>query len=115
MTSHLMDVGGRELSVVVSDSFWLRLRGLLFRPVLAADHAMLISPCNQIHTFGMRYPIDVVFLDKDGCVIKIFYSVPPNCIRRCGSASKVLELLAGSSDFFDIKVGDVLKEGIRDA
>jgi uncharacterized membrane protein (UPF0127 family) len=50
---------------VVADSFFTRLRGLLGRRELSRDEGLLIRPGSSIHTWFMRFPIDVVFLDRD--------------------------------------------------
>ena len=51
------------MRIHVARSFLQRARGLLGRAPLAADEALLIRPCSSIHTFGMRFAIDVVFID----------------------------------------------------
>jgi hypothetical protein len=56
---------------------------------------MLLVPCEGIHTFGMKFPIDVVFLDREYRVIKTAESVPPRRIRFCLRAHSTLELPAG--------------------
>jgi uncharacterized membrane protein (UPF0127 family) len=78
------------------------------RKSLAKNEAMLITACNQIHTFNMRFTIDVIYLDKSMRVVR-FDTIPP---RKIGpfvkNASQVLEVSAGSASAFDIKLGDEL-------
>lgn len=58
----------------VADTFFTRLRGLLGRKSLDMDTGLVITSCNSIHMIGMKFPIDVIFLDKD----KIVCHVLPN-------------------------------------
>lgn len=66
-----------------------RLRGLLFRP--GSDDLMVLLPCSDIHTFGMRYAIDVAFLDASGVVMRSVRDVLPNKRLREPGAVAVLE------------------------
>ncbi len=68
--------GGR-LVARIATRFTARARGLLGGPPLELDEALLIAPCSSIHTFGMRYPIDVVFLDRNARVVRVW----PRCLR----------------------------------
>ncbi|HRP26446.1 MAG TPA: DUF192 domain-containing protein [Thauera sp.] len=77
--------------------FWQRALGLLGRRALAADEALLIRPCTSIHTFGMRFAIDVVFLDREGRVRAVHPALPPWRAVRCRGAHAVLELAAGGA------------------
>lgn len=81
-----------------ADTVWLRLRGLLGRPRLAADgsQALLIVPCSSIHTFGMRYPLDVVFLDRAWRVLGWRERLGPWRAALCRGAAMTLELHAGA-------------------
>ena len=72
-----------------------RNRGLLGRSGIAAGTAMIIAPCNAIHTFFMRFTIDVVFADRRGDVVKLCRDVKPwrFCVGFKGFAA--IELAAG--------------------
>lgn len=89
--------GPQLLNVMVAASMLSRMRGLLGRPSLLSREGMLLRSCNLVHTFGMRYPIDVVFLRRDGMVLKVADAVRPS--RACGHlrACSVLELAAGEA------------------
>ena len=63
------------IDVMVAATALARMRGLLARPPLRRGQGMLIKPCNMIHTVGMGYPIDVVFLRRDGLVLKVAHQV----------------------------------------
>lgn len=84
-----------------------RMRGLLGRPPLGARDALLLSPCKQVHTFGMRYPIDVVFLDRDWRVTDVVAAMPPQRVSRINwKAHLAIELAEGTAA--QIAVGDRL-------
>ena len=54
-----------------------RKKGLLGRDSVPDDYAMIIAPCGGVHTFFMRFPIDVVFVSRDGTVVKTCRAVKP--------------------------------------
>ncbi|HET7572265.1 MAG TPA: DUF192 domain-containing protein [Gaiellaceae bacterium] len=76
---------------------WTRLRGLLGRASLAADEGMLFRPAGSIHTAFMRFPIDVVFCDRDLVVLKVVPALPPWRTARARGAKVVVELAAGAA------------------
>lgn len=86
-----------ELVVRTTESSLERMRGLLGGPPLGAGEALVISPCNMVHTLGMRYPIDVVFADRAGTVLKVSADVPPMRMRACLRAAAVVELRSGEA------------------
>jgi uncharacterized membrane protein (UPF0127 family) len=92
----------------VADRMLPRMKGLLGRRALHANEGMLIRPAPSIHTFFMRFPIDVVFLSRDGEVLKVAREVKPWRTRSCRRASSVLELAAGEAALQGIAVGDTL-------
>jgi len=74
-----------------------RLRGLMYVKHLPQGHAILLEPCNSIHTFGMRFAIDVLFLDASSRIIKAIRSLAPGKIAGpIAGACSVLETTAGS-------------------
>jgi hypothetical protein len=72
-----------------------RREGLLKDGELDEGCGMLLMPCEGIHTFGTKFPIDVVFLDREYKIIKTSEAVPPRRIRICLRAHSTLELPAG--------------------
>ena len=83
--------------VVLADTFLSRARGLMFRKEMDGFDGMLITPCNSIHTFGMSFAIDVVFLNNKYEVIKVFEKLKPyRMTRPYFSATQVLELKSGT-------------------
>ena len=85
-----------------------RMRGLLGRASLPAGEGILLRPAGSVHTFFMRFPIDVVFLDKEDRVVGIEPSVPPWRTAGRRGAKAVLELAAGECDRRGVRVGDRL-------
>jgi uncharacterized membrane protein (UPF0127 family) len=86
-----------------------RRRGLLGRDGLAPGEALVIAPSQGIHTFGMRFPIDVVFADRRGAVVAIAAGVPPRRIRLAWRAFAVVELGAGTCQATGLRLGDRLE------
>jgi uncharacterized membrane protein (UPF0127 family) len=83
--------------------------GLLRHERLEAGDGLWISPCEAVHTFGMNFPIDIVFLDRKRKVVKVRESVPPRRIAVCLRAHSVLELPAGTVAVTQTAPGDVLE------
>ncbi len=78
--------------VPVATTLPSRLLGLALLGRGAAGPGLLIPRCSSVHTFGMRFAIDVLFLDAEGRVIDLRRSVPPWRVIRCPGAMAVLEL-----------------------
>ena len=85
------------MPIVVARGLRARLFGLAFRREMDADEALLIPRCRSVHTFGMRFAIDVVFLDGDGDVLEVRHHVRPGRVACCHRARAVLETRAGES------------------
>lgn len=85
-----------------------RRKGLLGRDSFAEGSAMVIAPTNAIHTFWMRFAIDVLFVRRNGVVVKVRRSVPPWRAIVGFWAYAVIELPAGTLGPDDVRVGDVL-------
>jgi uncharacterized membrane protein (UPF0127 family) len=83
-----------------------RMKGLLGRKSLPSNEGILIRPAPSIHTFFMRFPIDVVFLSRQGEVLKVAEHVAPWRARSCRHSYAVLELAAGEAGRRGIAVGD---------
>lgn len=85
-----------------------RRKGLLAQASLPPSTALIIAPTNAIHTFFMKFPIDIVFVSKGGRVLKIRSNVPAWRMTASLRAFAVLEMAAGSLDSSGTKVGDQL-------
>jgi hypothetical protein len=86
-----------------------RTVGLLGKAGLDADEALIISPCWSIHTFFMRFPIDVLFLDKQGQVRKIIHSMPAWRMAAAWGAQDTIELAPGALRGIDLQIGDAIE------
>lgn len=85
-----------------------RNRGLLGRSSLAEDSALILAPCNSIHTFFMRFAIDVAFVDRDGQIRRARQSLQPWRIQAAYRAFAVVELPSGALRRSDTRLGDHL-------
>ena len=83
---------------MVAESWWARLSGLAWRSEPPDGWALLFPRCRSVHTFGMRFPIDVVFLDRHGWPIEIRRAVRPGRVVTCRRAAAVIETKAGDAD-----------------
>jgi len=82
----------------VADTFWRRLKGLLGRDGLEPGEGLVIQPCDSIHMFGMRFPLDVLHLDRSGKVLKVVANIKPNHLGPIVWRSRtVIELPAGTA------------------
>ena len=95
--------------VEIAGSNVKRSKGLLGRKGLEPGEGMWIVPCEAIHTFFMRFPIDLIYLDKKSRVRKIRSAVPAWRISACLSAHSVLELPVGTIRESKTEQGDVLE------
>ena len=108
-SAHLSSQSGRLLDeAFLANTPWLRLRGLLGRSTLTDNQGMLIYPCNSVHTIGMSYPLDIVYLNDKNQVLKITRNLKPWRSSGCKGATKVLELTAGNASKKNINQGDIL-------
>lgn len=86
-----------------------RCVGLLRHDSLPEGHGLLIVPSEGIHTFGMKFPIDVAFLDRKKKVLKIRHRMGPRRLSFCLRAQSVLELPAGTLEATGTERGDQLE------
>lgn len=95
--------------ILVADRFVDRLIGLMFKKQLVGAEGLLIDPCRSIHTFFMRYPLDIVFISSKNQVIKIIRDMKPwRMTWIYFRAHKTLELPAGKLPL-DLERGDFLE------
>jgi hypothetical protein len=93
----------------VADSAAMRNKGLLGREGLALGEGMWICPCQAVHTFGMQFPIDLVYLDRERRIRKLVSAVPPWRLSGCLWAHSVLELPSGTIRATLTQPGDTLE------
>ncbi len=95
--------------VAFARTFSQRLVGLLGRAQLASDEGLLIEPCNSVHTFFMRFTIDVAFLDREGNIVRTVANLRPwRATRIHPTAHATLELSKGALARADVQPGDRL-------
>lgn len=96
--------------VEIAETWKERSKGLLGRNGLNDGEGMIIRPCSSIHTFFMKFPIDVVFLDKSLKILKISSSMPSwrisGCLLGC---TEVIELKAGAMKKAGVSAGEYIK------
>ena len=93
---------------LVADNPLTRLRGLLGRSELPSGEGLLLRPAGSIHMFFMRFPIDVLFVSRDGRVLKAKHALPARRITGSVRAFAVIELAAGRVHQSQTLVGDHL-------
>jgi uncharacterized protein len=96
-----------ELLVAVDSE--TRRRGLLGRDSLAEGTALIIAPTNAVHTFFMRFPIDIAFVAKNGRVVKVTRDLPAWRMSAAFRAFAVIEMAAGSFTRSGTERGDLLE------
>lgn len=87
------------LTLVQARTSRARRRGLSRLDSLPPDHALQIRT-TSVHTFGMRFGLDLIWLDKHGATVRVDRDVPPGRLRACWRARSVVETLAGHADAF---------------
>jgi uncharacterized protein len=88
------------LRVAEADTRAARMKGLAKLDVLPERLALHIPRCRSVHTFTMRFPLDLIWLGKDGRPVRIDRAIPPNRMKLCLRARSVVEANAGSADAF---------------
>jgi hypothetical protein len=94
---------------IVAETLFTRIKGLIGRKELSPGEAMVIKPCNSIHTLFMRFPIDVLFVDKDHKVIKAIPALAPFRVAPiCFGSVLAVELPTGTITSTSTAPGDSL-------
>lgn len=102
-------VRSTSIQVAIANSFISRLVGLLSRRQLPDSEALLLVPCASIHTIGMRFTIDVLFLNRENRVLGYSDNVLPNRFRFAPKGTeKVLEIAQGNRIRTGINLDDYL-------
>ncbi len=96
--------------VVWAGSSSERRQGLLGRDSLNSDEGIYLIPCEWLHTFGMRFPIDVAFISAGGLVLAVHHRLKPNRLSKIVfRAEGALELSAGTLHLTNTEVGDAVE------
>ncbi|MFH1442005.1 MAG: DUF192 domain-containing protein [Candidatus Omnitrophota bacterium] len=94
----------------IADTVFTRVKGLLGKQSFDEGSALIIKPCNSIHTFFMRFTIDVVFVNSNNAVVKILPKIAPNKISGVYfKAYFAIELPAGTVEKTSTIIGDLLE------
>jgi hypothetical protein len=93
----------------VADSAATRNKGLLGRTALPPGGGMWIVPCESVHTFFMKFPLDLVYLDRNKKVKKVRGNVGPWRLSACFSAHSIIELPAGTVQSTQTQRGDQIE------
>lgn len=88
------------LRIVEAATRRARGKGLARLDEMPETLALHLVPCRSIHTFGMRFALDLIWLDRAGDVVRVDTGVPPRRLRTCLRARSVLEVRAGNADRF---------------
>lgn len=93
----------------IADNFLKRFLGLMPKSDLASGAGLLITPCNSIHMFFMKFPIDAVFIDRNNSIVYMIENFKPwKCSKIIRRAHSVLELPAGTINRTKTDLGDKL-------
>jgi uncharacterized protein len=98
-----------RMQVHVCESRFERGRGLLLRPRPDPETAFLLRNCRAVHTVGLTYPIDVLFCDPGGRILRIEPALRPCRFARESRASQVWEMDAGGAQRWELRVGDEIQ------
>ena len=77
-----------------------RMKGLAKLDAMPAAYALHLPRCRSVHTFTMRFPLDLIWLGKDGTPVRVDRAVPPNRLKLCLRARSVVEANPGAADAF---------------
>jgi uncharacterized protein len=96
-------------SAEVAHGFRARTGGLLGRDRDSVTGALVFRPCRQVHTLGMRFPIDVAFCDRDGVVLRTCTVAPWRVTRVVWRSALVIEATAGALERWGLRPGDKIE------
>ncbi|MCL6570229.1 MAG: DUF192 domain-containing protein [Bacillus sp. (in: Bacteria)] len=96
--------------IKMADSFFKRLKGLMFRKDPIKDEGLWIVPCNAVHMFFMKFAIDIVLLNKQNEVVMVYHSLRPwKMTKPEKTAYSTLELPSGSINQLGICIGSIIQ------
>lgn len=90
------------INILSTENILERTGGLLKLPTLDKSQGLLINKCNSIHTFGMRYALDIIYLDRHYKIIKLIENIRPRRMSMCLRAKHTLEMLSGEIDHLSL-------------
>lgn len=89
--------------------FFRRLCGLMFRKTMPPEEALIFYRAPSIHTFFMRFDIDIIFLNENKQVMKIYGNLKPNRMIYCSNSYYTIECLGGSTSLKGIEAGHYIE------
>lgn len=92
----------RVMTVLVARRFATRLRGLIGREGTPLCDCLLFPACSSVHTWGMRRPIDLAFVDERNRVVETVLRLPPGRMARCPRACAVFERVSSETPWFAV-------------
>lgn len=96
--------------VFIAGTPFKRIKGLLGKKIFLPNQAIILEPCNSVHTFFMHFAIDILFVDKDYKVVKVLSGLAPNRITPIyWHSSRVIELPAGRLSLTSTQAKDQLQ------
>jgi uncharacterized protein len=99
------ELGVKSLRIVVAKTFLQRAVGLLGRSKLSIDEGMYFPNNRSVHTFGMLFAIDVVYINEYDDIVEIRHSLPPFRVSWCRHARGLCELAAGGASELGLRKG----------
>jgi len=94
----------------LANTFFSRLKGLLGTKQLGEGEALILEPCQSIHTFFMKYDLDIIFLDKKNIIVGVAEHLKPNRLSSFyRKASKAVELPSGGVLKGKVVIGEKLE------
>ena len=99
------DMDGDALEVSMTESWRERSQGLLALPKLENNQGLWITPCNSVHTIGMSYSLDLIYLNRAHLIVKCVQQCVPRRISMCWFAKSVLEVPAGTIHRLNLSCG----------
>ena len=94
-----------QVRIALARSFRSRLVGLLGRSSIDMGQGLWFEPCSCVHTFGMRFAIDLVFIDRHRTILRIVRELQPWRLASCQRARAVIELAAGACERLQLRPG----------
>ncbi len=95
----------------IADNFLSRFLGLMFKNELPEGNGLLITPCNSIHMFFMKFPLDIIFIDKEYNIVHLIENIKPwKFSEIIWSSNSVIELPTGAISKTRTAVGDRLEQ-----
>ncbi|MEW9051415.1 MAG: DUF192 domain-containing protein [Neobacillus sp.] len=100
--------------IEMANSFFKRFKGLMFRKHPIRNEGLWIVPCNAVHMFFMKFPLDIVLLNERNEVLEIHHSLKPwKMTKPVKKAHSTLELPAGSAKELGINIGSFIQCSVR--